>query len=296
AEQHVVYAKGVGGVVVEELRRLALMGVQPVFELHVNHVRRDAVHCVLHRLEPIGPVQVHYRVHALSRLGVGVAHHLHLVALPPQLLDQRPRIRVDAAHAIPAGDHRDLHGGTTQSLARAPQPYTRTVAIATDVKTYQNYIAGEWTGAGAGQPLEITNPVNGELVYRALSATESEVDAAVAAARNALETTDWAENPERRAIALRKLSDALKGLGKDLARLLSQEAGKLFPVSLNEVNRGADALAFYSGLARAIYGRTTTLNPDSLAIMLREPVGVVGIIVPWNMALSLLTRPMAPAL
>jgi betaine-aldehyde dehydrogenase len=170
------------------------------------------------------------------------------------------------------------------------------VAIATDVKTYQNYIAGEWTGAGSGAPLEIANPVNGELVYRAVSATSSEVDSAVAAARNALETTDWAENPERRAIALRKLSDALKGLGKDLARLLSLEAGKLFPVSLTEVNRGADAIGFYAGLARAIYGRTTTLNPDSLAIMLREPVGVVGIIVPWNMALSLLTRPMGPAL
>ncbi|MBV8086954.1 MAG: aldehyde dehydrogenase [Chloroflexi bacterium] len=170
------------------------------------------------------------------------------------------------------------------------------MAIATDVKTYTNYIAGEWTGAGAGEPLEILNPVNGELVYRAVSATSAEVDAAVASARNALETTDWTENPERRAIALRKLSDALKSLGKDLARLLSLEAGKLFPVSLTEVNRGADALGFYAGLARAIYGRTTTLNPDSLAIMLREPVGVVGIIVPWNMALSLLTRPLAPAL
>ncbi|HEX6511175.1 MAG TPA: aldehyde dehydrogenase family protein [Chloroflexota bacterium] len=170
------------------------------------------------------------------------------------------------------------------------------MAIATDVKTYQNYIAGQWVGNGAGQPLEILNPVNQELVYRAVSATSDQVDQAVAAARNALEASDWAENPERRAIALRKLSDGLKAMGKDLARLLSMEAGKLFPVSLTEVNRGADALSFYAGLARAIYGRTTTLNPDSLAIMLREPVGVVSIIVPWNMALSLLTRPLAPAL
>jgi betaine-aldehyde dehydrogenase len=170
------------------------------------------------------------------------------------------------------------------------------MAIATDLQTYKNYIAGEWVGNGAGQPLEILNPVNGELVYRAVSATPEDVDRAVATAREALETTDWSENPERRALALRKLSDGLKALGKDLARLLSLEAGKLFPVSLAEVNRGADALSFYAGLARAVYGRTTTLTPDSLAIMLREPVGVVGIIVPWNMALSLLTRPLAPAL
>ncbi|HLG73123.1 MAG TPA: aldehyde dehydrogenase family protein [Chloroflexota bacterium] len=170
------------------------------------------------------------------------------------------------------------------------------MAIATDVTTYKNFIAGEWTGSDSGQPLEIRNPVNGELVYRAISATSEDVNRAVETARTALETTDWSENPERRAIALRKLSDGLKAMGKDLARLLSQEAGKLFPVSLTEVNRGADAIGFYAGLARAIYGRTTTLNPDSLAIMLREPVGVVAIIVPWNMALSLLTRPMAPAL
>jgi len=170
------------------------------------------------------------------------------------------------------------------------------LAVAQDLKVYRNYIAGEWVGSDSGEKLDVVNPVNGELVYRAVSATPAEVDAAVAAARQAVETSDWADNPERRAAALRKLSDRLKGLGKDLARLLALEAGKLFPVSLAEVNRGADALSYYAGLARAVYGRSTMLNPDSLAIMLREPVGVVGIIVPWNMALSLLTRPLSAAL
>src|SRR5690349_3734729 len=156
-----------------------------------------------------------------------------------------------------------------RASSRVARPILEFVAVAQDIKTYQNYIGGEWVGNGAGQPLEILNPVNGELVYRAVSATPEQVNQAVATAREALESSDWADNPERRAIALRKLSDGLKAMGKDLARLLSMEAGKLFPVSLTEVNRGADALSFYAGLARAIYGRTTTLNPDSLAIMLR---------------------------
>jgi betaine-aldehyde dehydrogenase len=67
-------------------------------------------------------------------------------------------------------------------------------------------------------------------------------------------------------------------------------------VSKAEVLRGADAIQYYAGLARAVYGRSTMLAPDSLAILLREPIGVISIIVPWNMALSLLTRSLAPAL
>src|SRR5947199_195525 len=93
------------------------------------------------------------------------------------------------------------------------------------VKTYDNYIGGEWRPSSSGKLLEIFDPGNGELVFR-----------------------------------------------------------------------GADAIEYYAGLARNVYGRSTMLAPDSLAILLREPVGVVAIIVPWNMALSLLTRPLGPAL
>ncbi|MBM2811035.1 MAG: glycine betaine aldehyde dehydrogenase [Chloroflexi bacterium] len=81
-----------------------------------------------------------------------------------------------------------------------------------------------------------------------------------------------------------------------LAPLLTREGGKPLSVSKAEILRGADAIEYYAGLARNIYGRSTMLAPDSMAILLREPVGVVAIIVPWNMALSLLTRPLAPAL
>ncbi|MDE3074935.1 MAG: aldehyde dehydrogenase, partial [Chloroflexota bacterium] len=170
------------------------------------------------------------------------------------------------------------------------------MAVTGAVKVYTSYIDGQWSGDGGGELLDIVNPVNQELVYRAAAASEGEVVGAVAAARLALERSDWSDNPERRAVALRRLAEALKEQSKELARLLSLEAGKLFPVSLAEVTRGADALSYYAGLARAIYGRTTTLSPNALAILLREPVGVVGIIVPWNMALSLLTRPLSAAL
>jgi betaine-aldehyde dehydrogenase len=170
------------------------------------------------------------------------------------------------------------------------------MAITEAVKTYRNYIGGEWRPASGGDTLQIHDPGNGELVYLAPNATPEDARDAVEASRSAFESTDWADNPNRRASALYQLSQALKGSVSWLAPLLTREGGKPLSVSQAEVLRGSDALEYYAGLARNVYGRSTTLAPDSLAILLREPVGIVAIIVPWNMALSLLTRSLAPAL
>jgi betaine-aldehyde dehydrogenase len=170
------------------------------------------------------------------------------------------------------------------------------MAITEAVKTYQNYIGGEWRDARNGALLEIKDPGNGELVYRAPNSPIEDAREAIAAAKHASETTDWGDNPEQRSTALYKLAQALKSSVDWLAPLLTREGGKPLSVSRAEVIRGADAIQYYAGLARAVYGRSTMLAPDSLAILLREPIGVVSIIVPWNMALSLLTRSLAPAL
>lgn len=172
----------------------------------------------------------------------------------------------------------------------------QTVALTEAVKTYQNYIAGQWRPASNGATLEIHDPGNGELVYRAPNSPVEDARECVAAARHAMETTDWADNPNRRATALHRLARALKSSIDGLAPLLTREGGKPLSVSRAEVLRAADAIEYYAGLARNLYGRSTMLAPDSLAILLREPIGVVSIIVPWNMALSLLTRSLAPAL
>jgi betaine-aldehyde dehydrogenase len=170
------------------------------------------------------------------------------------------------------------------------------MAIAEAVKTYQNYIGGEWRDAGNGATLEIHDPGNGELVYRAPNSPIEDARQAVAAAKHAKETTDWGDNPNQRATALYKLAQALRASIGWLAPLLTREGGKPLSVSKAEVLRASDAIEYYGGLARNVYGRSTMLAPDSLAILLREPIGVISIIVPWNMALSLLTRSLAPAL
>ncbi len=168
--------------------------------------------------------------------------------------------------------------------------------IAEQVKTYRNYIGGEWREASGGGLLEIRDPANGELVYRATNSGVEDERAAIQAAKYAFEHTDWAENATVRAKALYKLADALRSRIDDLSVLLTREGGKPLAISRAEVTRGADALEYYAGLARNVYGRSINLGPTEMAILMREPVGVVSIIVPWNMALSLLTRSLAPAL
>ncbi len=168
--------------------------------------------------------------------------------------------------------------------------------IAEGVKTYQNYIGGQWRDGSGKDQLEIRDPANGELVYRSTSSTPEDARAAVQAAKEAYEHSDWAENSVARARGLYKLAEALRARVDDLARLLTREGGKPLSVSRAEVIRGADAIEYYAGLARNVYGRTVNLGPNEMAILMREPVGVVAIIVPWNMALSLLTRSLAPAL
>jgi betaine-aldehyde dehydrogenase len=168
--------------------------------------------------------------------------------------------------------------------------------IAEGVKTYRNYIGGEWRDGSATSQLESRDPANGELVYYATNSTVDDARAAVAAAKQAFEHSDWADNSVARAKGLYKLAEALKASVDWLAPLLTREGGKPLAISRAEVVRGADALEYYAGLARNVYGRTINLGPNEMAMLMREPIGVVSIIVPWNMALSLLTRSLAPAL
>src|SRR3954453_15097844 len=168
--------------------------------------------------------------------------------------------------------------------------------IAESVKTYQNYIGGQWRNGGGSSELEIKDPANCELVYRSTNSTVEDARAAVEAAKVAFETSEWAENSTARAKALYKLADALRDRIDDLAPLLTREGGKPLGVSRAEVLRGADALEYYAGLARNVYGRTINLGPNEMALLMREPIGVVSIIVPCNMALSLLPPCLAPAL
>ncbi len=168
--------------------------------------------------------------------------------------------------------------------------------MAKDVPVYQNYIGGEWVDAASGDLLDILDPATGELLHRAQSSDVTDMQQAIDAANEAFETTSWREDAELRTKALFKLASALREANSTLTQLLIAEAGKIFPVARGEAFMTAATTEHFAGLARWIYGRSTVPTPDSLSVVLREPVGVVGVIVPWNMPLALMIRSVAPAL
>ncbi len=167
--------------------------------------------------------------------------------------------------------------------------------MAQQATTYKNFIAGEWRESRGGL-FEVTSPANGELLYRAQRSTIDDVRAAIASAREAFETTEWRDDPNTRTVALAKFSDAVRERHQDLAARLTRESGKPLAISRGEALRLAETTGYFAGLARWIFGRSQIPQPNSLSLIMREPVGVVGIIVPWNAPLALLARALAPAL
>jgi betaine-aldehyde dehydrogenase len=168
-------------------------------------------------------------------------------------------------------------------------------ATAQQATTYKNFIGGEWRGSEGGV-FEVRSPANGELLYRAQRSTVDDAHAAIRAARQAFESTEWREDTAARTAALSKFSEAVRGRHQDLATQLTRESGKPFPISRGEALRLAETTSYYAGLARWIFGRSQIPQPNSISMIMREPVGVVAIIVPWNAPLALLARAIAPAL
>ena len=164
-----------------------------------------------------------------------------------------------------------------------------------EVSTYRNYIGGEWRESSGGL-FEVKSPADGSLVYRAQRSTVGDMRDAIAAARGAFETTEWRDDPNARTQALFKFSAAVHDRHEDLAHLLTRESGKPYPVSRGEALRLSETTSYFAGLTRWIFGRSQVPQPNSISLIMREPIGVVGIIVPWNAPLALLARALAPAL
>jgi acyl-CoA reductase-like NAD-dependent aldehyde dehydrogenase len=163
---------------------------------------------------------------------------------------------------------------------------------------YEMLIGGEWRGSSDGTTFEPVNPFDGEPWAQVPTATQDDVDAAVVAARKAFESGPWASSsPMYRAGLLRKLGDLISRDADRIAHLSVQENGKL----IREVGGQAKALAsycyFYAGVAEMPTGETINPSlPNLHAFTVREPIGVVAAITPWNSPLVLLFMKLAPAL
>lgn len=160
------------------------------------------------------------------------------------------------------------------------------------------WIDGQWIGQGPESPHRgaCFDPATGEQVGSFSDARADDVAEAVAAARRAFDRTSWAHSPRLRAQVLLDFADRLAAQRVPIEAWLTRANGKLLRESAAELHGAISELRYYAGLARNLFGRIVETEPGCFSNLAREPLGVAGIIVPWNAPVTLLMRSLAPAL
>jgi len=157
-------------------------------------------------------------------------------------------------------------------------------------------IDGEFRDAAEGATFPTHSPATGEKLADVARATAADVDAAVSAAQDAL-AGKWARtSPAKRSRMLARLAQLLEGEADRLAELESRNNGKPRWQALSEIQQAVADLDFFASAAQQLHGRSFVVNPSTLSYTLREPVGVVAAIIPWNYPLMMATWKVAPAL
>ncbi|HBD85780.1 MAG TPA: aldehyde dehydrogenase family protein [Dehalococcoidia bacterium] len=163
--------------------------------------------------------------------------------------------------------------------------------------TYQNYIDGQWSDSVSGETYTITNPAHkSQVLGRFQRSNNEDAVRAIEAARNALD--GWASTPApQRAAILFKALQLIEERGDELARSITIEEGKPIGDAMGEVKRSMNITEYAAGEGRRMFGNTTPSElPNTVAYTSRRPLGVVGIITPWNFPLAIPAWKIAPAL
>jgi len=160
------------------------------------------------------------------------------------------------------------------------------------------YIGGEWLEPAGGGRREIRCPADGSLVATVAEATAEDTTAAILAARRAFDTGEWPAIPEReRGALLLRVADLLERDAKDFARAESLDTGKRLVESEYDIADVAACFRYYGGIAGTDAGRVVdTGRADAISRVVHEPVGVCGLITPWNYPLLQASWKVAPAL
>ena len=178
-------------------------------------------------------------------------------------------------------------------------------AHSTDLKTLlrdpslletRAFVAGEWIDADDGATFEVTNPARGDVIARVADLGRAEVARAIDAAAAAMK--DWAARPAKeRANVMRRWFDLMMENQDDLGRILTAEMGKPLAEAKGEIAYGASFIEWFGEEAKRVYGETIPGHmADKRLTVLRQPIGVVGSITPWNFPNAMITRKCGPAL
>jgi succinate-semialdehyde dehydrogenase/glutarate-semialdehyde dehydrogenase len=175
---------------------------------------------------------------------------------------------------------------------------TRTGLALKDAALFRQacYVNGQWITAAAGATIDVDNPATGEIVGSVPKLGAAETRQAIEAADRALPA--WRKKTAKeRAAAVRRWFELMIEHQEDLARLMTTEQGKPLAESRGEVGYAASFLEWFSEEAKRVYGDTIPGHqPDKRIVVIKQPIGVVGCITPWNFPLAMITRKAGPAI
>src|ERR671931_1403166 len=166
----------------------------------------------------------------------------------------------------------------------------------TSVREFKNYIGGEWVGAASGETFETTSPADGEVLASFPKSGAEDVDRAVAAAKEAFEEWRLVPAPERGNI-LYRFAQLLIDEKDELTELMTHEMGKVKAEAGGDVQEAIDMSLYMAGEGRRLFGQTTPSElREKFNMSVRMPIGVVGVITPWNFPIAIPSWKIAPAI
>jgi len=167
---------------------------------------------------------------------------------------------------------------------------------ATETKSFRNYIAGEWVDAAGGETFESVSPADGETLGVFPRSSAEDVDRAVEAAKHAFEEWRLVPAPERGNV-LYRFARLLIDAKDELTELMTHEMGKVRAEAGGDVQEAIDMTLYMAGEGRRLFGQTTPSElRDKFNMSVRMPIGVIGVITPWNFPIAIPSWKIAPAL
>ncbi len=166
----------------------------------------------------------------------------------------------------------------------------------TGTKSFQNYIGGDWVDAGSGETFESVNPATGDTIGTFPRSAAEDVDRAVEAAKAAYEEWRLVPAPKRGEI-LYRFANLLTEHKEDLTDLMTREMGKVRAEAGGDVQEAIDMSLYMAGEGRRLFGQTTPSElRDKFNMSVRMPIGVIGVITPWNFPIAIPSWKITPAL
>ncbi len=159
----------------------------------------------------------------------------------------------------------------------------------------QGFINGQWRDAASGKTFDVTNPATGELLAKVADMGADETREAIAIAEQA--QIEWrAKTAKERCDILERWYDLMIEAKEDLAIIMTAEQGKPLAESRGEVGYGASFLKWFSEEGKRVYGDIIPQSPDRRGLVIKQPIGVVAAITPWNFPNAMITRKVAPGI